>query len=113
MIHGEAEGSARAPIYDARPSAAPRLNRPCSPNAPPPLAFRPSQVQIPAGILELIFWWILNPWWDLLMLTFFAYANALWQTCDACSLHNCPNSQGSGGKSSKCSCVDGKPTCGG
>ena len=32
-----------------------------------------------------VFSWILNPWWDLLMLTIFAY--------HACSLQNCPNSQ--------------------
>ena len=66
-------------------------------------------MQIPAGILELLFWWIINPWWDLLMLAFFAYANALWQSCDACGLHNCP----SAGGQSTCSCVKGKPTCGG
>ena len=58
-------------------------------------------------------WWILNPWWDLVMLWFFAYANALWQTCDACGLKgsgygggNCPKPAGT------CKCVGGKPTCG-
>ena len=29
-------------------------------------------------------WWLCNPWWDLVMLTFFAIANALWQNCGMC-----------------------------
>ena len=41
-------------------------------------------VQVPAGMLELLFWWLCNPWWDLVMLTFFAIANALWQNCGMC-----------------------------
>ena len=65
-------------------------------------------IQVPFGALELIFWWLLNPWWDMIMLGFFALANALWQTCAMCDLHNCPKSTGGGG----CSCVNGKPTCG-
>ena len=65
-------------------------------------------IQVPFGALELIFWWLLNPWWDMIMLGFFALANALWQTCSMCDLHNCPKSTGGGG----CSCVNGKPTCG-
>ena len=27
---------------------------------------------------------VLHPWWDLVMLTFFAIANALWQNCGMC-----------------------------
>ena len=33
---------------------------------------------------SLLFWWLCNPWWDLVMLTFFAIANALWQNCGMC-----------------------------
>ena len=54
----------------------------------------------------MMLWWILNPWWDLVMLGFFAYANALWQSCDMCSLKNCPTS------GQTCKCQNGKPTCG-
>ena len=43
-------------------------------------------IQIPAGMMELLFWWLMNPWWDLIMLTFFAIANALWQNCGMCTL---------------------------
>lgn len=38
------------------------------------------------GVIELLFFWILNPWWDLIMLTFFAMAGAMWQNCAMC--HN-------------------------
>ena len=34
-----------------------------------------------AGALELLVFWVMNPWWDLCMLIFFAIANALWQHC--------------------------------
>ena len=34
-----------------------------------------------AGAAELLMFWVLNPWWDLCMFTFFALANALWQNC--------------------------------
>ena len=58
-------------------------------------------IQIPAGMVELLFWWLMNPWWDLIMLTFFAIANALWQNCGMCTLEqqkcqkSCSKCQGS------------------
>ena len=66
----------------------------------------PRAAQCTCGCLEMMLWWILNPWWDLVMLGFFAYANALWQSCDMCSLKNCPSS------GQTCKCQNGKPTCG-
>ena len=63
-------------------------------------------IQLPFGLLEVIFWWILNPWWDLLFLTFFAIANALWQNCGMCAETECDKNKG------KCACLNpktGKP----
>ena len=37
------------------------------------------------GALELVFFWILNPWWDLIMLTFYAIAGSMWQNCAMCN----------------------------
>ena len=56
-------------------------------------------VQLPMGVLEILFWWILNPWWDLLFLTFFAIANALWQNCGMCVETACDKNKG------KCACL--------
>lgn len=67
--------------------------------------------QIPCGCFEVLFWWIMNPWWDMFMLAFMAYGNALWQTCDGCGLKNCPAKKDSDKGGGSCTCVDGKPTC--
>lgn len=47
---------------------------------------RAYRTQLLMGVIELMFFWILNPWWDLIMLTFFAMAGAMWQNCGMC--HN-------------------------
>ena len=46
-------------------------------------------IQLPLGILEVLLWWFLNPWWDLFMLTGFAWANAAWQNCAMCGKNKC------------------------
>ena len=55
-------------------------------------------VQIPLGILEVILFWFLNPWWDLMMLTGFAWANAAWQSCAMCDKAQCGGECGCAGK---------------
>jgi len=55
-------------------------------------------VQIPLGILEVILFWFLNPWWDLMMLTGFAWANAAWQSCAMCDKAQCGGECGCPGK---------------
>ena len=55
-------------------------------------------VQIPLGILEVILFWFLNPWWDLMMLTGFAWANAAWQSCAMCDKAQCGGECGCSGK---------------
>ena len=56
-----------------------------------------------ANFLETMRWRVGNPWWDLVMLTFFAIANALWQNCGMCKQKanacnkGCTTCQGGGG----------------
>ena len=54
-------------------------------------------VQIPMGILEVLLFWFLNPWWDLMMLTGFAWANAAWQSCGMCDKAQCGGECGCSG----------------
>ena len=55
-------------------------------------------VQFPLGILEVLLFWFLNPWWDLMMLTGFAWANAAWQNCAMCDKAQCGGECGCAGK---------------
>ena len=55
-------------------------------------------VQFPLGILEVLLFWFLNPWWDLMMLTGFAWANAAWQNCAMCDKAQCGGECGCPGK---------------